>query len=160
MNQTQLINHIKLIVIKAKELKDKYLDNKYLLIPVNYACIFAQNDSEYFNFENIISSFGKVIKQTPSGNLFYIEPIKTVSGDLFFLKNRKPDKTRKEMGDADFTIDNFKDFKKTYITKKGFVLIVRDNYEMIELTDINYNVRAYFSNPPINEQFIWRNSLF
>ena len=36
---------------------------------------------------------------------------------------------------------------------RGFLLIVKnDNFEMIELVDSNFNIRVYFSNPPLDKQ--------
>lgn len=68
------------------------------------------------------------------------------------MKIRQPDKTRPEQGDADFTVDNFEDFKKKYISQDHFKLIPRDGFEMIELMDNEFDVRSYFSNPPLDKQ--------
>ncbi len=32
-------------------------------------------------------------------------------------------------------------------------MIVRKNFEMVELADPQFDVRVYFSNPPMNKQF-------
>jgi hypothetical protein len=68
------------------------------------------------------------------------------------LKIRIPDPTRLERGDADFTISNFPEFKKKYLSKPGFKILRKPNFYMIELTDSNFDVRAYFSNPPLDRQ--------
>jgi hypothetical protein len=47
--------------------------------------------------------------------LFKIEPLVTVAGNLQILKIRKYDKEHTEWGDADFTIENFDDFKNKYL---------------------------------------------
>ena len=78
--------------------------------------------------------------------------MKTVAGLLKLLKIRHPDSTRPERGDADFTVTNFVVFKKKYLSKKEFKLIKRKNFEMIELMDPEFDVRAYFSNPPLDKQ--------
>ncbi len=95
---------------------------------------------------------GKIIKETPTGPLFLIGPLETVSGPLKLLKIRKYDPTRPELGDADFTISNFQEFEKKYLSKPNFKLIRRPNFYMIELMDPEFNVRAYFSNPPLDKQ--------
>ena len=95
---------------------------------------------------------GKVIQETPTGLLFHIAPLETVSGDLKLLKIRIPDPTRPERGDADFTISNFPEFEKKYLTKHGFKILRKPDFYMIELMDSDFDVRAYFSNPPLDRQ--------
>jgi hypothetical protein len=141
---------IKNIVEKATALKNKHISNKE--VPVNYACIFSQNKKEYEELVETARKIGKIIQETPKGPLFHIESLKTVSGDLKLLKIRIPDVTRPELGDADFTISNFKDFERKYLSKPGFKIIQKDTFYMIELIDPSFDVRAYFSNPPLDVQ--------
>lgn len=151
MNEEHLKKSIQDIVEKANKLKNKH--TLEINAPVNYACIFSQNKDEYTNLLELVKKIGKVIKETPTGPLFQIYPIKTVAGLLKLLKIRRPDSTRPERGDADFTVTNFIDFKKKYLSKKEFKLIKRENFEMIELMDLEFDVRTYFSNPPLDKQF-------
>lgn len=133
------------IVRKAKALKDKFIDQKD--IPVNWACIFPQSENDYDEFVDAALKIGEVIKETSTGKIFHITPISTVAGDLLLLKIRKPDSTRPEMGDADFTVKDYALFKRDALDKDGFKLIVRQDFEMIELVEDNSDVRVYFSNP-------------
>lgn len=107
------------------------------------------------SFFSAASSIGKVVKETRSGPLFQVEPIATVSGKLQLVKVRKPDPTRTERGDADFTVGDYEAFKKEYVSKPGFKLIGNrpDIIEMIELMDSAFDVRAYFSKVPLDKQF-------
>jgi hypothetical protein len=146
-NLRQLVQEI---VKKASNLKDKHTSEKNA--SVNYACIFCQNDEQYDSLVTLAQEIGKMIEETPTGPLFHIQPLDTVAGKLQLLKIRKPDATRLELGDADFTVSNYPEFKKKYLLQKGFSLIVRKNFEMIELADPKFNVRAYFSNPPLDKQ--------
>lgn len=150
MELQNLIERVQDIVKDAKLLKDKHIE--YKEIPVNYACIFSQSGTEYSELNKITSEIGKVVKETPSGNLYQIRPIETVAGQLQLLKIRKPDMTRPERGDADFTIYDFEYFKNKYLQKKGYTLIPKDGFVMIELVDPEFNVRVYFSNPPLDKQ--------
>lgn len=138
------------IVKKANDLKNKHTSEKNA--PVNYACIFAQSKEQFNDLLAVAQRLGSVIEETPTGPLYHIQPLKTVSGNLRLLKIRKPDPTRPELGDADFTIENYPEFKKKHLAKTGFKLIPRENFEMIELVDPKFNVRAYFSNPPLDKQ--------
>jgi hypothetical protein len=138
------------IVKKACELKDKFTDATNA--PVNYACVFCQSDEEYDKLKKLASEVGKVIEDTPSGPLYHVKPIDTVAGPLKLLKIRQPDVIKPERGDADFTVSNYHDFKNKYLQQDRFKLIPRPNFEMIELMDSDFNVRVYFSYPPLDEQ--------
>jgi hypothetical protein len=81
------------IVKQAQILKDKHTNEGPS--PVNYACIFSQNENEYQKLMQAVETIGKVIKETPTGNLYQINPIKTSAGLLRLLKIRMPDMTRK-----------------------------------------------------------------
>ena len=149
------IEELKLLVKKtvkqACELKNKYTDERDA--HVNYACIFSQSDSGYKDLLMTAQKIGKVIEKTPTGPLFQINSLDTISGKLNLLKIRLPDSKRPERGDADFTVSDYPKFKKRYLSKKGFKLITRDNFEMIELYIPSFNVRVYFSYPPLDQQF-------
>jgi hypothetical protein len=151
MNTEDLEKIVKGIVKSAVSLKNKHIDNKNT--PVNYACIFSQSKKEYEELLDATRKIGKVVEETPTGFIFQIIPLKTVSGVLKLLKIRIPDVTRPEHGYADFTVPNFSDFKKKYLTRDGFKLIKkREDFEMLELMDSKFDVRVYFSNPPMDEQ--------
>ncbi len=150
MEQEALKLRIQEIVKQAKILKDKHTSEKDA--KVNYACIFSHTKEEFDELVLDSELLGRVIKETPTGPLFHIEPIETVSGHLKLLKIRVPDETRPERGDADFTVENYDEFSKENLSKRGFKLIKRENMEMIELMDEEFGVRAYFSHPPLDEQ--------
>ncbi|OGY16456.1 MAG: hypothetical protein A2785_02055 [Candidatus Chisholmbacteria bacterium RIFCSPHIGHO2_01_FULL_49_18] len=138
------------IVRDAARLRDKHTGEADA--PVNYACIFAHSQEEYDSFLDVTSKIGSVIKETPTGPLLRIEPLETVSGPLQLVKVRKPDETRTERGDADFTVPDYSAFKVRVLKKPGFKLIEREEFEMIELMDPAFDVRAYFSHPPLDRQ--------
>ncbi len=139
------------IVKKSKDLKDKHTSEKDA--KVNYACIFCQSNEQFKEIIGLAKKLGKIIEETPKGPLFHIKSLETTSGKLQLLKIRKPDVKRPELGDADFTVSNYPEFKKKYLSKKGFKIIIREKFEMIELIDPEFNALAYFSNPPLDEQF-------
>lgn len=150
MEIDDLKNLVKSIVERATALKNKHIE--YKNTPVNYACIFSQSKAEYEELLEISRKIGRMIEETPTGLLFRIKPIKTISGVLELLKIRIPDPTRPERGDADFTISNFPEFEKKYLSKPCFKILKKPDFYMIELMDFEFDVRAYFSNPPLDEQ--------
>lgn len=145
-----LKNKVKNIVEKAAVLKCKHTNQ--INAPVNYACIFSQKIEEYEELIDLVKTIGAVVKETKTGPLFHIDPLPTNSGILKLLKIRIPDPTRLELGDADFTVSNFSEFEKDYLPKPGFKLINKENFVMIELMDSEFDVRAHFSNPPLDIQ--------
>ncbi|MDD5341734.1 MAG: hypothetical protein PHI73_00115 [Patescibacteria group bacterium] len=149
MNIDDLKNTIQDIIAQAEVLKRKFVNDP---APVNYACIFCQNDEEYTSVINLAGQLGKVVQETKTGPLFQIAPLPTVAGNLQLLKIRKPDPTRPERGDADFTLSNYDEFKKAHLNQKGFSLIDKGNFEMIEYMEPGTAVRVYFSNPPLDKQ--------
>jgi len=149
MNIDDLKSLVKEIVEKATQLKNKHTNQSDAL--VNYCCIFSQSNEEYESLVNVTKEIGKVIKETPTGPLFHIS-LDTISGKLLLLKIRKQDTTRPERGDADFTVDNYLDFKKKYLSQSGFKLMLKEDFEMIELMDSEFDVRVYFSDPPLDKQ--------
>ena len=138
------------IVEEANNLKNKHTGERKA--PVNYACVFSQSPEEYEALLAAASKLGSVVKETPPGPLFRIEPLQTVSGPLQLLKVRAPDKTRPERGDADFTVADYPACKKASLERLGFKLIEREEFEMIELMDPAFDVRVYFSHPPLDQQ--------
>lgn len=150
MNAEDLKKLVQKIVERACVLKDQYTSETEA--KVNYACIFCHSENEYAEFVKLAKSFGKILEETYSGPLFQIEPLQTVSGKLQILKIRLPDDKHIDLGDADFTIVEYSTFKEKYLKKPGFKLIERSNIELIELMDPLFDIRAYFSNPPLDQQ--------
>ncbi len=151
MTRNELQELVRDIVKQACELKNKY--TKQRDIPVHYAAIFSHTQEEYEGLLQAGAQLGMVYKETPTGPLYKIESLDTVAGSLRLLKIRAPDPTRPERGDADFAVKNYPSFKSACESRSGFKLIQRETFEMIELTDPAFDVRVYFSNPPVEEQY-------
>lgn len=150
MNPSELKTLAQDIVKSASELKDQHTAETNA--QVNYACIFAQSQKEFDELVASANQLGQIVHQTPTGPLYQIAPLQTVAGNLKLLKIRLPDETRPELGDADFTVEDYARFKNTYLSEPGFKLIERPQMEMMELMDSMFEVRAYFSHPPLDQQ--------
>ena len=138
------------IVSEATKLKNQYTNETDAL--VNYACIFSHTKEEFEELTDLANKTGSIVKETPTGPIFLMDTLKTISGDLKILKIRKPFEDKPQLGYADFTLNNYSSFKEKYLSKENFKLTIRENYEMIGLKDPNYNVLTYFAYPPLNEQ--------
>lgn len=151
MTTLELQTIVQNIVKDAVFLKNKHTDQ--INAPVNYACIFTHSQNEYELLKNVASQMGTVLKETDKGPLFHITPLITVAGNLKILKIRMPFANRPERGDADFTVHDYENFKKIYLSQPGFGLIAKPSFEMVELLDTKFDVLAYFSHPPLDEQY-------
>ena len=149
MNAAEIKKLVQDIVAKSQQLSIAHTFEKNT--PVNYACIFTHSVTEYEEMLKVAREFGAVAQETPTGIVFGIPPLQTVSGDLRLLKIRKPDSKRPERGDADFTISDYSAFKKKFLGKPGFSIVERADYEMIELIDSSYDVIVYYSHPTLAE---------
>jgi len=146
MNENKLKKIVNYIVNQGVEaIKD---NTEETVFTIDYLAIFANNDFEYKDLVKFVSSFGKETDASvaKTGQTFILDKvIKTSAGDLKYLKIRKPDPTRPQKGAPDFKINNYNEFKKKYLQKSGnFTLMVRDNFEIIELKGVD--VLVYFPN--------------
>lgn len=122
-------------------------------VRTNYACIFAQSDDERAAMLAAAAQIGRVIVETPSGPIFvFNEPLATAAGNLRLLKIRRPDAARPERGDADFTIADYAALKAREAGDAAFTTVTRPECEMLELVDKGLNIRAYFSDKPLDEE--------
>jgi hypothetical protein len=144
-----LIKTINYIVDHSIELKNKFTNVS--TAPVEFACIFCQNEKEYDKFTNSIEKLGKIIQNTPNGLTYLLDkPIKTVAGPLRLVKIRKPDSQRPERGDADFNTE-YNNFKKRYQGNPKFELVRRGTFGMLRLSDPEFDVMACFSSVPMSK---------
>jgi len=127
------------------QLKNKFTDET--TAPVEFACIFCQNEKEYDEFTEEIKKLGKKVEETPTGFTYLLtNPIQTIAGPLRLVKIRKPD-FRKERGDADFNT-NYEKLKRKHLNDTKFELVRYETFEMLRLSEPNYDVMTCFSNIP------------
>ena len=74
--------------------------------------IFSSSEIDYIELNNKLCG-NKLIDKMSSGNLYYLnEPIKTIYGNLYFIKIRKhDDKYNDYRISVDFTIEDYNTFK-------------------------------------------------
>ncbi|PIY80353.1 MAG: hypothetical protein COY80_03300 [Candidatus Pacebacteria bacterium CG_4_10_14_0_8_um_filter_42_14] len=147
LKQDELSLILNQIVTECIELKNKYVTGGEKM-SVDYICVFSQSSQEYQRFLAAAEQIGKRVKETKTGPVFRFNAAhRTPAGDAKILKIREPDITRFQKGDVDFST-NYSGFKNEYGSLNGFSLIVRDNFEMLELKDNHFNVLVYFSSIP------------
>ena len=145
-----LVDTITYVVRRSVELKNAHTDET--AVPVEFACIFCHSEEEYQEFTHIIQTLGKIVERTQSGYTYLLnEPIITMAGPLRLGKIRKPDSKIVKRGDADFNTD-YKSFKKEYEGNPKFELIRRVSFEMLRLSDPEFDAMACFSSIPKSKE--------
>lgn len=149
MNRQDFLDIAQYIIEQTIKLKSKY--NLGINAPVEFACIFCQNENEYLQLTEVIGKLGKVVQDTPTGYTYLLdESIQTKAGPLRLVKIRKSDPKHKERGDADFNTE-YPELKEKYLNNSHFELIKRDDFEMLRLTDSEFDVMVCFSNIPLSK---------
>lgn len=144
----QLVNYITDQGIKA--IKDNTAENNF---EIDYLGIFSRNDSEYQELTDFVCGLGKELDpgRTKTGLTFLLDKsMQTSAGELKYLKIRKPDPTRPQRGAPDFKVGNYVEFKEKYLKNGNFSLVVRKNFEMLELKGVD--VLVYFPNKLAGER--------
>lgn len=148
-SEDDLISIIHYIVNQSVKLKNKYTDE--VNAKVEFGDIFCRNGTEYQQLTKVISKMEKIVYTVPTGNIYSLnKPIKTVAGILFLVKIRMPDDKFHFRGDADFDTD-YPKLKQQYQDNPRFELIVRDKFEMLRLSDPDFDVMTCFSNVPVRK---------
>ncbi len=131
-------------------------DEKVIL---DYVSIFSRNNDEYNKFLLKAQVLGREVdRQTAkTGHTFVLKKlIMTQAGPLKLLKIRKSDPTRPQRGAPDFKVSNYYRFKSKYLKTSGnFTLMVRKDYEMIEIKGID--VLVYIPEKPLTDRLKSKN---
>ena len=121
---------------------------------VDYCAIFSRNEDEYNVLFDFCKQIGKEIDKqyNKTGHTFLLDNgIKTSTGVLQNIKIRKHDQTRPQRGAPDFMVSDYQSFKEAYLHTSGnFTLLVRKEYEMIEVKGID--VLVYIPNKSMQER--------
>lgn len=140
---------VKRIISEGTNLKDKYADD--IPMKLDYVCIFCQTEEELNKFTEEAVGLGEVGMDTPTGKVYVFEEKYPDDNGTKILKVRTPDVTRKERGDVDFFIEDYDKYKQDLLKPPIAKLIERENMEMVELWDKDFDARVYFSKPPISK---------
>ncbi len=113
-------------------------------LPIEYLTIFSQSEEDYHNLREALREIGD---ETEANNGFKYNlktPLNHNGESLNLIRIRKPDIHRKELGCADLTYRE-QDYQKlrALALETGLDIILRDGYEMIELSNFDTNVYAY-----------------
>lgn len=112
---------------KYKEDIEKIKEEK----AIDCITIFSSSEDDYLKLNNTLKN-NRLIDEMPSGNLYYLsEPIKTMYGDLFFIKIRKHDDNYNGYRiSVDFTVKDYNTYKNKLYNP---AIKTYDTFELIQL---------------------------
>ncbi len=142
---------INYIVDEGEKINKKYLEEK--VGSIDYLAIFCKDEKEKQELLGLMDKLGEVVQETPTGpNYKLLTPIKTKSGNVNLVKIRNADPKKSHRGAPDFRVNDYVLFKKKYLGRQNFNLIIRPGFEMIEIWDPNADVLVYYLNIPLTKQ--------
>lgn len=142
INEKQLIQAVKYIATQNTRLSKKIMGKK---LQITSLTVFSHYSKEYKDLLRIVYKLGKLHKENNGPYIGLKKPIRIGNNLIKYLRIRKPDPYRMQVGCSDFDVENYADFKNKQLTKnvQTLRLIERTNYEMIEFFDPDFDVLAY-----------------
>lgn len=111
-------------------------------LKIGYLTIFSHSNSQY---EELIEELGKLGKRQEANNGYRFELFETLSllnEDIKMVRIRKPDVHRPELGCCDLIYQDYGALRSLALDR-GMDIIIRKDYEMIELSTFDIPVYAY-----------------
>ena len=141
-NEKELCEAVVYIAEKTSDLAKKVIGKT---LPISSLTIFAHYSDEFEKLSGIVKTIGDFVNENNGPRVALHEPIKVGESTIIHLRIRKPDPYRMQVGCDDFDISDYTAFKNEYLPKhsNNLRLIVRENYEMIEFFDPDFDVLAY-----------------
>src|SRR3989338_10774405 len=141
-DEKQLREAVVYVTEKTSDLAKKVIDKT---LPISSLTIFAHYSDEFEKLSGIVKTLGNFVNENNGPRVALREPIKVGENTIIHLRIRKPDPYRMQVGCNDFDILDYETFKNENLSKypNNLRLIVRENYEMIEFFNPDYDVLAY-----------------
>lgn len=140
-NLQELIKVVQTIAFETSAMAQKTLGRTF---PITSLTVFSHSDLEYRLLTAHLKNLGEPYNYNNGPRIKLAEPIIAGDNQVAYLRIRKPDIDRPQLGCNDFETD-YELFKKEYLNKypENLNLIIRPEYEMIELQDDKFDVLAY-----------------
>jgi|SRR3989344_2822871 len=137
-----LTNRIETLIKSIHELREKCIPEYPLKL--EYLTIFSKDNDDYENLQNELKQLGEE-KEVNNGKKYNLSKHLDILGeDIGLIRVRKPDIHRSEIGCGDLAhdIDSYKSIRNMAL-EKGWDIILRKGYEMIELSSFDLSVYVY-----------------
>ncbi len=140
-SQEELMATIRYIVVEASKMISKVIGKK---LPIKSLTVFSHSQPEFDFLSEMIGGIGRPYNFNNGPRVELFEPIVIDENHITHLRIRQPDLERPQVGCNDFDTD-YRKFKQDYLSQNrtGLRLIVRPEYEMIEISDSGFDVLSY-----------------
>ncbi len=147
-NREELIAALSYVVIQTSELCRNIIATR---LPTTSATVFTHYPNEYGHLINILRELGTQQGEVNGFRVILHESLTVGDNSITHLRVRPPDPYRMQVGCNDFTVDDYEKFKTEHLEAHphNLRLIQRQDYEMIEFFDPDYDVFAYVLSKPI-----------
>lgn len=138
----QLFEAVVYVATTATMLCKKIVDNEY---PITNLTVFSHYSNEFTFLSSLLQEHGTIMRNKNGPVAKLHTPITVGSSTISILRVRNPDPYRSQVGCCDFAVDDFQNFKETFLTNgsRNLRSIPRTEYEMIEFFDPDVDVLAY-----------------
>ena len=142
LNEKQLIEAVKYTATETTKLCKKVVGKS---LSINSLTVFSHYDAEYKKLLKIIYKIGKPYNKHNGLCVKLHKTIEVGEHSIQYLRIRKPDPYRTQVGCNDFEVGDYQSFKKNHVPKypQNLRIIERPDYEMIEFFDPDFDVLAY-----------------
>ena len=131
---------------------------------IEYATLFAHYNDEYDKIVSVLKMMGELEEANNGVRVKLSEPLEfsggsvevngemvNISHQIKYVRVRKPDPYRMQVGCVDFEEEDYDYFKDLYgMYTRNPRTIEREQYEMLEFHDPNIDVLAYMVSPSLN----------
>ncbi len=112
--------------------------------------IFSHDPQEFARLCEMANDLGEPYNENNGPRVKLKEAIAVGASTVRFVRIRKPDPDRPQVGCADFNVGDYFDFKTRFLAYIASHVIKRPEYEMIEFSDPDFDVLAYAVSPVLS----------
>lgn len=142
-----LFEAVAYIVRKSAELSQKIVGS---LLPISSVTVYAHYPREYEYLCSLVKTLGHSVGENIGPRVVLYEPIVVDGYRVTHLRIRTPDPYHTHVGGNDYDIEDYINFKNVHLAThpNNLRLLIRQNYELIEFFDPDFDVLGYVLSEP------------
>lgn len=147
LNKGALLTAVEHITNTAVALSERVVGRSY---PITSVSVFAHFEEESAYLEKLIYTLGTKVGDTNGPRIRLTKPLTIGRNTISYIRIRRPDFAHPQVGCVDFEVPSYATFAQTHLSKHGAQLkrILRPTYELIEMSDPQYDVTGYILSEP------------
>ena len=146
-NKEELHSAISYVAVAVSELLQKVTGD---MAPITSLSVFSHDDDEYAFLCGLLKTMGTGVGEVNGPRVALHEPMRAGGHTITHLRIRNPDPDKPQVGCADLDVADYFAFKNKNLSThlQNLKLIVRPDYELIELFDKDSDVLGYVLSQP------------